>query len=67
MSDYSEKYNALPDDLRQLLNGLMIEAEIRIIELEKRRILQEAQKAVEAHNERIKRMRHSLKLMSMRP
>lgn len=62
---FSEKYNALPIEQRTLLQGLMIEAEIRIVEQEKKRILEEAQKAVAAHSERIKRMRESLRRLEL--
>jgi hypothetical protein len=61
MSANSDKYNALPIEIRTLICGLMIEAEIRVVELEKRRILQEAKKAMAAHSERIKRMREFLR------
>ena len=62
---FSEKYNALPIEQRTLLQGLMIEAEIRVVELEMKRILEEAQKAVAAHNERIKRMREHLRRLEL--
>lgn len=36
MSEHSDRYNSLPFEDRKMLNGLMIEAEIRFIELEKK-------------------------------
>lgn len=60
MSAWSDSYNALPDDQRFMLNALMIEAEIRFVELEKKRIVSEARKAITEHNNRIYRMRQHL-------
>lgn len=60
MSDWSNKYNALPDEERFMLNALMIEAEIRFVELEKKRIVSEARKAITEHNNRLYRMRKQL-------
>ncbi len=61
MSEHSEKYNALPSDQRWMINGMLIEAEIRIIEVEKKRMLSEYRKAIKAHNARIKSMRDHLR------
>lgn len=60
MSQHSDRYNNLPFEDRQMLNGLMIEAEIRFIELEKKRMLADYRKAVRAINERVKNMRRQL-------
>ena len=60
MSRHSERYNSLPFEDRQMLNGLMIEAEIRFIELEKKRMLADFRKAVRVINERVKVMRRNL-------
>lgn len=61
MSEHSEKYNALPDDQRFMINAMLVEAEIRIVEVEKKRMLSEYRKAIKAHNDRIKNMRAHLK------
>lgn len=63
MSDYSERFNALPTDDRMMLNGLMLEAEIRFIELEKKRMLADYRKAVNAINARLTNMKRFLKDM----
>lgn len=60
MSQHSDRYNNLPFEDRQMLNGLMIEAEIRFIELEKKRMLADFRKAVRAINDRVRRMRQQL-------
>lgn len=60
MSKWSEKYNALPDDQRYALNALMLEAEIRFVEIEKKRIVSESRKALTEHNNRLHRMRKQL-------
>ena len=60
MSKHSDRYNSLPFEDRQMLNGLMIEAEIRFIELEKKRMLADFRKAVRVINERVKVMRRNL-------
>ena len=60
MSEHSGRYNSLPFEDRQMLNGLMIEAEIRFIELEKKRMLADFRKAVRVINERVKVMRRNL-------
>lgn len=60
MSEYSDQYNALPDDHRALLNALMIEAEIRFVKLEKKRLVAESRKAITEHNNRIFRMQKHL-------
>lgn len=61
MSEYSDKYNALPDDQRFMINAMLIEAEIRIIEAEKKRMLSEYRRTIKAHNARIKNMQHHLR------
>ena len=61
MSEHSDKYNALPDDQRFMINAMLIEAEIRIIEAEKKRMLSEYRRAIKAHNARIKNMQHHLR------
>ena len=66
MSDYSDKYNALPDDQRFMVNALLIEAEIRFVESEKKRIVREARKAITEHSNRIFRMRQQLDKISAR-
>lgn len=60
MSQHSDRYNNLPFEDRQMLNSLMIEAEIRFIELEKKRMLADFRKGVREINERLKRMRQQL-------
>lgn len=60
MSKHSDRYNNLPFEDRQMLNGLMIESEIRFMELEKKRMLADFRKAVRAINERVKVMRRNL-------
>ena len=60
MSRHSDRYNNLPIEDRQTLNALMIEAEIRFMELEKKRMLADFRKGVRAINERVKRMRRHL-------
>lgn len=60
MSKHSDRYNSLPFEDRRMLNGLMIEAEIRFIELEKKRMLADFRKAVRVINERVKVMRRNL-------
>lgn len=60
MSDHSDAYNELPYEQRIMLNALMIEAEIRLVELEKKRIVGEARKAITNHNNRLFRMRKQL-------
>lgn len=63
MSDHSERFNALPIDDRMMLNGLMLEAEIRFIELEKKRMLADYRKSVSAINARLTNMKRFLKDM----
>lgn len=60
MSGHSDRYNSLPFEDRHMLNGLMIEAEIRFIELEKKRMLADFRKAIRVINERVKVMRRNL-------
>lgn len=60
MSEHSDAYNALPYEQRVMLNALMIEAEIRFVELEKKRIVSESRKAITEHNNRLFRMRKQL-------
>ena len=60
MSEHSDRYNSLPFEDRQMLNALMIEAEIRFIELEKKRMLADFRKVVRVLNERVKVMRRHL-------
>jgi hypothetical protein len=43
---------------------MLTEAEIRIIEIEKKRLRAECDKAIRAHDERIKRMREHLSQMA---
>lgn len=63
MSEHSERYNNLPFEDRKMLNGLMIEAEIRFIELEKKRMLADFRKNVRAINDRVKNMRRHLETL----
>lgn len=63
MSEHSERYNHLPFEDRKMLNGLMIEAEIRFIELEKKRMLADFRKNVRAINDRVKNMRRHLETL----
>ncbi|WP_223513863.1 hypothetical protein [Pseudomonas sp. GL-R-26] len=60
MSQHSDRYNNLPFEDRQTLNALMIEAEIRFIELEKKRMLADFRNGVRAINARLKNMRRHL-------
>ena len=60
MSHHSDRYNNLPFEDRQMLNALMIEAEIRFIELEKKRMLADFRNSVRAINARLKNMRRHL-------
>lgn len=60
MSKHSERYNNLSFEDRKMLNGLMIETEIRFIELEKKRMLADFRKNVRAINDRVKSMRRQL-------
>ena len=60
MGEHSDAYNALPYEQRIMLNALMIEAEIRFVEIEKKRIVKEARKAITEHNNRLFRMRKQL-------
>ena len=60
MSKHSDRYNSLPFEDRKMLNDLMIEAEIRFIELEKKRMLADFRKAIRVINERVKVMRRNL-------
>lgn len=63
MSEHSERYNNLPFEDRKMLNGLMIEAEIRFIELEKKRMLADFRKNVRVINDRVKNMRRHLETL----
>lgn len=63
MSEHSERYNNLPFEDRKMLNGLMIEAEIRFIELEKKRMLADFRKNVRVINDRVKNMRRQLETL----
>lgn len=63
MSHHSDRYNSLPFEDRKMLNGLMIEAEIRFIELEKKRMLADFRKNVRAINDRVKNMRRHLETL----
>lgn len=60
MSDFSEAFNALPYAERVMLGAMLTEAEIRIIEAEKKRLRSEFDKTIAAHNARIKAMREHL-------
>lgn len=64
MNRHSNRYNNLPIEDRQTLNALMIEAEIRFIEQEKKRMLADFRKGVRAINERVKIMRRNLETLS---
>lgn len=46
MSSYSVKFNNLADEHRSILNGLLIEIEIRLIDEEIFRIKSDARKAI---------------------
>jgi len=61
MSIHADRYNDLPFETRTICSALMIENEIRLVEIEKKRMLSEYRKAIRAHNERIKRMRQHLR------
>ena len=63
MSELSDRYNSLPFKDRQMLNALMVEAEIRFIELEKKRMLADIRKNVRAINDRVKNMRRHLETL----
>lgn len=63
MSRHSDRYNSLPFEDRQMLNALMVEAEIRLIEMEKKRMLGDFRKGVRALNERVKNMRRHLETL----
>lgn len=63
MSEHSDRYNSLPFKDRQMLNALMVEAEIRFIELEKKRMLADFRKNVRAINDRVKNMRRHLETL----
>ena len=63
MSRHSDRYNSLPFEDRQMLNTLMVEAEIRFIELEKKRMLADFRKNVRAINDRVKNMRRHLETL----
>lgn len=60
MKEFSDRYNALPDEHRNILWGLSIEHEIRFMELEKKRLLADFRKATKAINDRIKVMKSNL-------
>lgn len=66
MSRHSDRYNSLPFEDRQMLNALMVEAEIRFIELEKKRMLADFRKNVRAINDRVKNMRRHLETVRQR-
>jgi hypothetical protein len=57
----SDKFNALPEDQRKMLGTLLLEAELRLIELEKSRIRREANSAIMAHTERADRIKAEIK------
>ena len=63
MSEHSDRYNSLQLEDRQMLNALMVEAEIRFIELEKKRMLADFRKNVRAINDRVKNMRRHLETL----
>ena len=63
MSRHSDRYNSLPFEDRQMLNALMVEAEIRLIEMEKKRMLSDFRKGLRALNERVKNMRRHLETL----
>ena len=67
MSEYSEKFNALSIEQRLMVNVLMLEAEIRLVEKEKRRLASEHAVAIAAHDERIRRMKNHLKALKVAP
>jgi hypothetical protein len=60
MSKHSDRFNDLPIDDRKMLSAMMIEAEIRFIELEKKRMLADFKSNVRAINVRLKNMRRHL-------
>ncbi|MGO2200474.1 hypothetical protein [Pseudomonas helleri] len=66
MSEHSDRYNSLQLEDRQMLNALMVEAEIRFIELEKKRMLADFRKNVRAINDRVKNMRRHLETVRQR-
>jgi hypothetical protein len=61
VSEHSEKCNALPDDQRLMINAMLVEAEIRIVEAEKKRLLDDYRRAIRGHNTRIASMRSHLR------
>ena len=63
MSEHSDRYNSLQLEHRQMLNALMVEAEIRFIELEKKRMLADFRKNVRVINDRVKNMRRHLETL----
>ncbi|NNB48925.1 hypothetical protein [Pseudomonas fragi] len=63
MSEHSDRYNSLQLEDRQMLNALMVEAEIRFIELEKKRMLADFRKNVRVINDRVKNMRRHLETL----
>lgn len=63
MSRHSDRDNSLPFEDRQMLNALMVEAEIRFIELEKKRMLADFRKNVRVINDRVKNMRRHLETL----
>ncbi|MGP5441844.1 hypothetical protein [Pseudomonas helleri] len=66
MSEHSDRYNSLQLEDRQMLNALMVEAEIRFIELEKKRMLADFRKNFRAINDRVKNMRRHLETVRQR-
>lgn len=63
MSKHSDRYNSLPLEDGQMLNALMVEAEIRFIELEKKSMLADFRKNVRVINDRVKNMRRHLETL----
>lgn len=64
MSKHSDRYNSLSLEDRQMLNVMLVEAEIRLIEMEKKRVLADFRKSVRAINDRVKSMRRHLETLT---
>lgn len=64
MSKHSDRYNNLPLEDRQMLNVMLVEAEIRLLEMEKKRVLADFRKSVRAINDRVKIMRRHLETLT---
>ena len=64
MSKHSDRYNNLPLEDRQMLNVMLVEAEIRLLEMEKKRVLADFRKSARAINDRVKSMRRHLETLT---